>query len=147
MNVHRRPADFASVDANSSLIWLLGQPHLEEYLSFVARKVVGGDAIPPFQLAEEWRAANDRYYALEQAEAGEADRIKTRALPKALASLADEVRADRYYQAIFDALPTTIEMVEIDRLVMWQGQVADRFATLRGEMLGRTPTPDALFRF
>ena len=147
MNVHRRPADFASVDANASLIWLLGQPHLEEYLSFVARKVVGGEDIPTFQLAEEWRAANDHYYALEQTEAGDADRIKTRALPKSVTNLADEVRADRYYEAIFDTLPTTIEMVEIDRFVMWQGQVADRFATLRGEMLGRTPTPDALFRF
>lgn len=147
MTAHPRPTDFASVDANASLIWLLGQPHLEEYLSFVARKVVGGDAIPPLQLAEEWRAANDHYYALEQSEAGDADRITTRALPKALTTHADEVRADRYYQAIFDALPTTIEMVEIDRLVMWQGQVADRFATLRGEMLGRTPSPDALFRF
>lgn len=147
MTAHTRPADFASVDANASLIWLLGQPHLEEYLSFVASKVVGGDAILPIELADEWRTANDHYYALEQAEAGDADRIKTRPLPKALTTLADEVRANRYYQAIFDALPTTIEMVEIDRLVMWQGQVADRFATLRGEMLGRTPSPDALFRF
>ncbi len=147
MTVQPSSADFAFVDANASLIWLLGQPHLEEYLSFVANKVVGGNAIPAFQLAEEWRAANDHYYALEQTEAGDADRIKTRALPKGLASLADEVRADRYYQAIFDALPTTIEMVEIDRLVMWQGQVADRFATMRGELLGRTPTPEALFHF
>ena len=147
MTVHANPADFAALDANASLIWLLGQPHLEEYLSFVARKVVGGEAIPPFQLAEEWRAANDHYYELEQSEAGEADRISTRPLPKRLNARAEEIRADRYYQAIFDALPTTIEMVEIDRLVMWQNQVSDRFAVLRGERLGRTPTPEALFQF
>ena len=147
MTVHPSPAAFASVDANASLVWLLGQPHLEEYLSFVARRVVGGDRIPPFQLAEEWRAANDHYFELEQSEAGEADRIVTRALPQTLSGLADEVRADRFYQAIFDALPTTIEMVEIDRLVMWQGQVTDSFAALRGDQLGTTPTPDMLFRF
>lgn len=134
-------------DANASIVWLLGQPHLEEYLAFVARRVVGGDAIAPFELAEEWRLANDRYFELEQSEAGDADQIKIRALPKRLAGLAKQVYADRYYQSIFDTLPTTIEMVEIDRLVVWQGQVADRFAMLRGAMLGPTPTPEALFRF
>lgn len=147
MIAYAHQADFAPADAKASLVWLLGQPHLEEYLSFVARKVVGGDTVAPFGLAEEWRAANDHYYALEQSEAGEADRIRTRNLPKTLTRLADEVRANRYYRAIFDALPTTIEMVEIDRLVLWQGQVADRFATLRGELLGHAPTPEALFNF
>ncbi len=147
MTLAVRPTDIVTKDANASLLWLLGQPQLEEYLSFVATRVVGGDKLPVFALAEEWRTANDRYFALEQSEAGEADRIRTRPLPKALQRLAGAVRADRHYQAIFDTLPTTIEMVEIDRLVLWQGQVGDGFAALRGELLGKAPTPETLFEY
>ena len=138
---------FAAAKIERSLLWLLGQPHLEEYLSFVSRRVVGGAELPASALVEEWRAANDRYFHLEQLEAGDADRIMVRPLPSKLAALAQKVRADHWYQATFDALPTTIEMVELERLVMWQGQIDDGFAGLAGVNLGARPEPAALFRY
>lgn len=147
MNIQTRAADLIAEEAGASLIWLLGQPHLEEYLSFVKRKVVGGAALSPRLLADEWRAANDHYYELEQREAGDADAIDVRPLPASMAALVENLAADRYYRATFDTLPTTVEMVELDRLVTWQGQIADRFATIRGHALGRAPTDEALFRF
>src|SRR5687768_10539888 len=58
---------------NSELLWLLGQPHLGDYLDFVKHKVVGGRDMDPAALADEWRDANDLYYDLEQREAGIAD--------------------------------------------------------------------------
>ena len=63
----------AADQASAELVWLLGQPHLGDYLDFVRAKVIGGESIPPGRLADEWRAANDYYYELEQAEAGAAD--------------------------------------------------------------------------
>ena len=147
VTIQMQPEQFAAARSESSLLWLLGQPHLEEYLSFVSRRVVGGAELPTFALAEEWRAANDRYFELEQIEAGDADRITVRALPSRLAALAQIVRADRWFQATFAALPTTIEMVELDRLVVWQGQIDDRFAGLAGDHLGAHPQPAALFRY
>ena len=60
----------AGDQATAELVWLLGQPHLGDYLDFVKAKVIGGAAIPPRRLAHEWRAANDYYYRLEQDEPG-----------------------------------------------------------------------------
>ena len=51
-------------------LWLLGQPPLRDYLDFVRDSVVGGDAMDPRALCDEWRVANDRYYELERSEAG-----------------------------------------------------------------------------
>ena len=67
-----------SADGHSGhpLIWLLGQPHLGDYLSFVDTRVIGGKAMDKRALADEWRAANDVYAALEASEAGIADTIE-----------------------------------------------------------------------
>lgn len=135
------------LDVNAQLVWLLGQPHLEEYLSFVKDRVVGGDQIAPRTLVDEWRAANEIYYELEQVESGDADRINTKSISKKLDALAAEVQTHRYYQKTFDSLPTVIEMVELDRLVVWQSHVANHFANVRGQALGAKATPEELFRF
>ncbi|MBX9796963.1 hypothetical protein [Sphingomonas sp.] len=147
MTIHARQADFVPADQAASLLWLLGQPQLEDYLSFVATKVVGGDAIDCFALAEEWRAANDHYHALEQAEENDADRIRTRPLPAALARRAQALRDDHQFRATYDVVHTDIEMVELDRLIVWQLQIDDRYALSRAAHLGRTPGPAALFDF
>jgi hypothetical protein len=134
-------------DPNSELVWLLGQPHLQDYLDFVARRMIGGDKASPRDLADEWRAANDLYHDLEMSEAGAADRNHSRPIDPSLAQLADAVRADPYYRTAFDTLPVTIEMVELDTLIMSQTHVANVFSEARGEALGARPTPEALFRF
>jgi hypothetical protein len=134
-------------DPNSELVWLLGQPHLQDYLEFVARKTVGGDNASPRELADEWRAANDLYHDLELKEAGAADRNDIRPLDPSLASLVDAVRADPYYRAAFDTLPASIEMVELDTLIVSQTHVANVFSEERAQALGAVPSPEALFRF
>ena len=129
------------------LVWLLGQPHLSDYLSFVRDKVVDGDQISPRILADEWRAANDLYYDLEQDEAGAADGAECLALPNRLAPLARKVLSDRYFVESFDTLPVEIRMVELPRLVVSQSNIGCGFAdTLRRQL----PDPsdlEALFRF
>lgn len=147
VTVQAHPAEFVGAGQHVSMLWLLGQPHLEEYLSFVARRVVGGDQLPVLALADEWRAANDHYYHLEQTEAGDADRVRTRTLPARLAARAKRVLADPHFGAIFDSVPTTIEMVELDRLIVWQGSVDDTFALARGASLGARPDPARLFDY
>src|SRR6266511_1031753 len=57
-------------------VWLLGQPPLSDYLDFVRRWVIGGAREYRAALIDEWRAANDYYHELEQAEAGIADRVE-----------------------------------------------------------------------
>jgi hypothetical protein len=137
----------AALDPNSELLWLLGQPHLGDYLDFVKHKVAGGREIDPARLTDEWRAANDLYYELEKEEAGIADAAECLPLDPALAPLADELRADPYYRETFDTLPCEVAMVELDKLIVSQTHVACRFSEARARGLGPDPDPEALFRF
>lgn len=132
---------------NAEILWLLGQPSLEDYLEFVKDKVVGGDSMPPSALTDEWRAANDLYYDLEQSEAGAADLAECLPLNPALESLADQLQTDPYFKATFDTVPTTVQMVELDRLIVSQKHVASVFSEARARALGPSPLPEALFHF
>lgn len=132
---------------NSEITWLLGQPSLEDYLSFVKDKTVGGDDVAAKLLADEWRAANDVYFELEKTESGAADKADCLPLPAELEALADQLRADPYFRTTFDTFATEIRMVELDRLIVSQKHIASVFAAERARSLGATPTPEALFRF
>lgn len=129
------------------MLWLLGQPHLADYLDYVRRRVVGGHKIHPAELADEWRAANDIYYDLEKTEAGIADKIGRRPVPKVLAPLVKELEADAYFKRAFDTLPTAIEMVELEKLVVSQQYIEPGFAAKRASQLGDDYTPAQLFHF
>jgi hypothetical protein len=144
---HDEIAERGDTIAASELIWLLGQPHLGDYLDFVATKVVGGGDIDPRLLADEWRAANDVYASLEKKEAGIADRIDCGDLPTALSPLADAVRANDWFRASFDNLPFRFVRVELDKLVVSQTHVERSFTDVMGARLGPNPSEEELFRF
>lgn len=127
------------------LVWLLGQPHLSDYLTFVKENVVDGAALAPRGLIAEWRAANDVYADLEQREAGIAERIKCRKLPRAAKARAKQIRQEPWFDQAFGELPTSIEMVELDRLIVSQTYVDCSFAAELTAMLGADPSPEALF--
>lgn len=119
----------------TNLVWLLGQPHLADYLAFVRDKVVDGAGIDPRTLVEEWRAANDRYHELEQSEAGIADTIGWDPVEPSLSARVAELEASPWFRASFDNLPYQIVRVELDKLVMSQihverGPVFDRASAL-----------------
>ena len=129
------------------MVWLLGQPHLKDYLYFCETKVVDGDKLDARELAEEWRTANDYYCELEQAEAGVADSIDCRPLDRRLKRLARELEANDWFRNSFDNLPYTIELVELDKLVVSQIHVECGFSQGIAARLGPRPSPADLFRF
>jgi hypothetical protein len=129
------------------LVWLLGQPHLADYLEFVANKVVDGRKADPRRLADEWRAANDIYYELEQSEAGIADSAGCEPLHPSLEPLADAVRANPWFRDSFDNLPVGFARVELDKLVVSQNHVERGFTDALGAALGEAPDEATLFNF
>lgn len=131
----------------TELVWLLGQPHLADYLQFVANKVPGGRDIDARSLTAEWRAANDHYYDIEQAEAGVAETIECLPIEPALRPLARAVRANPWFKASFDNLPVGFQKVELDKLIVSQSHVESTFTGILGGTLGTAPTPAELFRF
>lgn len=130
-----------------SMVWLRGQPHLEDYLNFHRKKVIGGETTDPRMLTARWRDANDLYYDLEESEAGIADTIACKPLDKRLAGLAARLEENEWFRSSFDNLPYTIELVELDKLVVSQIQVENGFSHRIAAQLGPKPTPAQLFRF
>ena len=112
---------------SSALVWLLGQPHLSDYLDFVKTKVIGGAVLDPRRLAEEWRTANDLYAELESTEAGIADSTKRRPVGRALNPQVRRLEDNPWFQASFDNLPYSIEQVELDLVVASQIHVERSF--------------------
>jgi hypothetical protein len=136
-----------ATELHSNVLWLLGQPHLADYLSFVKENAVGGAAMDPRLLADEWRAANELYYELEEEEAGIADEIECLPLDSSLAPLVEALQRDPHYRATFDTLPMSVEMVELDRLIVSQTHIASSFSEGRAAALGPCPSPEALFHY
>jgi hypothetical protein len=127
--------------------WLLGQPPLTRYLDFVkgfgVDRCSGGRA----HLVREWAAANDYYEELEEREAGIADGLECLALPPEMAAQADRLIDDVRFRHTFDSLPTRVEMVRLDRLVICQNHVNWHFVDQLKDRLGPSPLPGALFDF
>lgn len=129
------------------MVWLLGQPHLRDYLALQETKVIDGGRANPRELTAEWRAANDYYYELEQSEAGIADTIDCRPLDRRLSRLVADLEANEWFKSSFDNLPYSVELVELDKLVVSQIQIENGFAKGRAASLGPNPNPSTLFRF
>jgi hypothetical protein len=129
------------------MVWLLGQPHLEDYLDFHRRKVIFDHPKDQRALVAEWQAANDVYHELEASEAGLCEQIDCRPLDPELLPLAAEVEAHPWFASSFDDLPYAFEAVELDKLIVSQLQIERGYSGKLAAVLGDAPVPAALFRF
>jgi hypothetical protein len=127
--------------------WLLGRPTLADYLHYVKKTVVGGDSVPPSELVDEWRTANDRYYELEETEPGFADQRRIKRLSKRLQPLVDEITSTERFRRAFDTLPTRFAMVEIERIVVSQSHIDLSHVERLKATLPAAPSEEELFRF
>ncbi len=128
-------------------LWLLGQPPLYRYLSYVEGTVIDGASFPRSALVDEWREANDYYYDLEVGEAGIADQVRISDLPASLQPMAAEVMRDACYCRAFDVLPTRFAMVELERLIVAQPHVNLTHTNRLRKRLTARPTEEEVFRF
>ena len=64
-----------------------------------------------------------------------------------MAEVAAELEASPLFARTFDRMPTAIEMVELDKIVVSQRQVTKTFVDALAARLSPPPDPEALFRF
>ena len=147
MNMQVNHADKQAAAKVHETIWLLGQPSLEDYLSFVRRQTIGGEDIKRSILVDEWREANDYYYDLSEREAGIADKLTVRPMDKKLQPIIDEITADIRFQRTFDVLPTKFAMVELDKIIVSQHHIDITHTARLQATLGRNASPEQLLRF
>ena len=136
-----------TIESVTNEIRLLGQPPLQDHLSFVRHRVVDGASIKAADVADRWREANDHYHALEKNEAGIADEIEVYDPDPMLEPLIAETKADPRFVYTFDTFPTVVAMVELDRLVVYQTHLARAHTESLSKRLGQFNNPLALYRF
>src|SRR3989442_364816 len=101
-------------------VFLVGRPPIGELMGFIRTMAVNGQTADQGQLAQQWRAANDHVRELEQTEGGLADNPPLDEVPQNLKAPAKEVIESPIFQRAFRLVPTTVHMVELDRLVVFQ---------------------------
>jgi hypothetical protein len=136
-----------SAGAMREELWLLGQPPLADFIDQACGDAEGGDEISRAVTIDTWRTANDHLAGLEKTEAGAADRIRCRKLPAPMAGAAEILRGQDLYRNTFDKVPTTIEMVELDRIVASQRHVTLPFVQSLARQLDPSLRGADLFRF
>ena len=87
------------------LVWLLGQPHLSDYLAVRRDKVRRRTRDRSAQARRRMARRQRSLLRLEQSEAGIADTIDCLPLDPALAPLAARIRANPWFKDSFDNLP------------------------------------------
>lgn len=144
---HPEPAAPEGARACEEMLWLLGQPSLEDYLDFLRTRTTQQPA-DLAKAAAAWRQARDRFAALGEAQAGAADHHVPEPLDPALVPKADGLKRDPYFAGAFDTFPTEVAMVEVDRLVVHQRHIAATYAERRAAGLAAaSPDAAALFDF
>lgn len=128
-------------------VFLVGRPPLGEFLGFIRVRAVGGQDVDIPRLAEEWREANDHIQELEEREPGWADNPEVRPIPEDLAPSVERLQEDPVYQRAFRIIPSTLGVVELDRLVVYQKHINLAYVEVLKAGVGETPTQEHLFEF
>lgn len=129
------------------LVFLIGRPPMSEFINYVSTQTVDGGTVSPAALAAQWRGANDHIRDLETREAGLADSVPMRPVEEALEPLAARVLADPLFARAYGMIPASLAVVELDRLIVFQKQINLTYTQSLEQILGRSPTPEAVFRF
>jgi hypothetical protein len=136
---------FAQQQATDDQVFLIGRPPLTEFLAFVIGNTVDGNVADRGALAQAWRAANDHVKTLELGEVGLADSPELGELPNHLTDLAADVLGDPSVQRCFALVPVSIQMVELDHLVVYQKAINTNHVERIRSLLGASPTDEEVF--
>lgn len=128
----------------SEMLYLTGRPTLKEFLRFVAREGIGSES--EATLVDEWYAAKDALAVIEKEEKGDADAPYMRELDPEDEPLLIEFLKDPIQRANFNAVPSGIELVELDRLVVYQKHIDLTFAEGLDRRIGPAPSREEIFK-
>lgn len=128
-------------------LFLSGRPPMGEFIQFLQTQTLEGAAADAGNLADQWRVARNRIDELTANEAGIADIPVASELPVSLGGLASALLNDPLTRQTFGVTPTSVEMVELDKLVVYQKMINLTYAGQLQSLVGDAPTEEALFQF
>jgi hypothetical protein len=127
----------------TDVLYLTGRPALRHFLRFASKAV---DPPPEGILVDEWHAARDVLQTLEKTESGAADNPGLIELGPEYDALLEEFLKDPIQRASFNAVPSEIALVELDRMVVYQKNIDLSFTSQLEKELGCTPDRETIFR-
>lgn len=133
--------------SNDNLVYLIGRPPIQEFLGYVKIKTIGGQSTDLGALASEWRTANNRIHELESIESGIANDATIMEIDDKLESLKSSVLENPFFKKSFALIPSTIGVVELDKLVVFQKHINLSYTDMLTKSLGSSPTDEDIFKF
>lgn len=127
-------------------VFLIGRPPIGEFIGFVRSMTLNGHQANQGQLMDEWRNANNHLTHIEQVEAGLADNPPIQSVPDELKPLEQQVYINPIFQQAFQSVPTSLGIVELDRLVVYQKFINLGFVNQLKNSLGPNPNTQDVFR-
>jgi len=127
-------------------VYLLGRPTLSRFLRFVTHHAINGESMDGGVLTDEWRDASERIRILEKEEAGLADHPSISKLDARLESLYTGLLKDPLIVNGFNTVPSSIGMVELDKLVVYQKHIDLAHVRKLKEKLGMSPGSEEIFK-
>jgi hypothetical protein len=103
-------------------LFLAGRPPMGEFIGFV-EQTAQDRSLDRRQLANEWRAANDRIGALESDERGIADGATTIPVGGSLTELREATLSNEAIRRSFEIVPFDVALVDLDRVVVFQKHI------------------------
>jgi hypothetical protein len=105
-------------------LYLAGHAGLGEFLGFVANQACPGEFESAGKWTAEWKDAADHLTVLAYTESGYADNVTVLPIPDQLAPRGERLLASPEFRQAFPVVPTSVGVVELDRLIVCQMYVS-----------------------
>jgi hypothetical protein len=125
-------------------LYLTGRPKLSEFLRYVRHHAA--DSHDEGLLTDEWENSKRVVQTLEKEEAGIADDAPIRKMGPEYEELLTNFLKDPLIQHSFNAVPTEVAFVDLDRMIVYQKHIDLTFARQLEKKLGPTPTAEEIFK-
>lgn len=133
----------AGSDRVDQCLYLAGHAGLGEFLGFIANQACPGEFEDPGKWTADWKDASDHLTVLAYSESGAADNVKVLALPDQLAPLGERLLASTEFRRAFPVVPTTLGVVELDRVIVCQKYVSlDQVQRVQAALPGELTAED-----
>ncbi len=139
------PSPVAGADTDEETC-LVSATRLDDFITFVRERAIGGREHDRGELAQTWRDAASHFCGLEISEAASCDKPQVLPLPGSMQAHVDRLVKLPTFNNSFATVPVAFGLVELDKLVVYQQYITQSSVDALAAGLSRPPGDDDLVR-